>query len=194
MTPKYLAGFFGYPSSLSKGLFIQNKFSHLVTGIEVIHIQHYGLQKSPENKNDEILEFKSKIKECTKFRSDERRALRKSFEKNMNTIWERLYDIISNFDFLDRETASLIILDIVDIRNEIMHYGGIKNNNSRFSDSIIIKFIGILEMLSVISVMFVSGVEKEIIKKIYMESSFYYYPRNLYEGYKRNKVWDLILS
>ncbi|MEN3168617.1 HEPN domain-containing protein [Gluconobacter sp. OJB] len=101
---------------------------------------------------------------------------------------ERLYDIISNFDFLDRETASSIILDIVDIRNEIMHYGGIKNNNSRFSDSIIIKFIGILEMLSVISVMFVSGVEKEIIKKIYMESSFYYYPRNLYEGYKRNKV------
>ncbi|MEN3168618.1 hypothetical protein [Gluconobacter sp. OJB] len=86
MTPKYLAGFFGYPSSLSKGLFIQNKFSHLVTGLEVIHIQHYGLQKSPENKNDEILEFKSKIKECTKFRSDERRALRKSFEKNMNTI------------------------------------------------------------------------------------------------------------
>jgi len=88
------------------------------------------------------------------------------------------------FEFFDKKTGQTIINNIVDIRNEIMHYGGLKNIESKFSNSEIIKLLSILEVLNIFSIMHVCGIDEEIIYKIYNDSSLYYHPRRIYEGYR----------
>lgn len=187
LAPDYLAGFFGYPASFSKGLFIQNRFSQLVTGLEALHTCRYGRYKEAEDRDSDIEKFVAKLRDCTTFNSPERSSLKYFFkERYKYSLRERLVKLVEELDFLDLTAGKIIMKDVSDVRNELMHSGSLKKGSS-FSTGTIVRFNYILEMISVLSIMLVTGMEKDIISKIYIDGLFFHHPRVLYESYSKKK-------
>lgn len=180
----YLSGFYAYTSLFVSGGFHETKFASCISGLEALHTKDFGKYKISKSK-DQLKEiFRRKLIDCTSFNKKERNAILSTYQKKYEfSLEERLNELISDMDFFDKDKIGKIIKDAISVRNDIAHYGGIRDINSKFTSKDITFLLEIFRMIYLFSIMKVIGVPKETISFLYNFSAELGGPKGCYETY-----------
>lgn len=180
---KYLGGFYLFPSSLIKGLFVEHKFSNLVCGLESLHTNYFG--KNYNVNEEKIKHIQQELKNISSLNCRDRKRIIHSIKYSMSpNLQSRLYDFFKCiYDNYNEEKLNELLNEIVNIRNKIMHYGGPQNIGDAYSVQRIALLNLSLAPIYICSVLWIIGIKKELIKNIFLNSPALFEGRVLLEQY-----------
>lgn len=180
----YLSGFYSYTSLFVNGGFNETRFASCISGLEAIHTKDFGKYKIKKSRDDIKRTFKEKLIDCTLFDNKERSAILYNYNKKYEfNLGERLKELTSEMDFFDKKKIDRIIENAVSVRNDIAHYGGIRDVNSIFTNKDVTFLLEIFRMIYLFSIMKVIGVDKKTISCLYNSSPDLGGPKICYETY-----------
>lgn len=179
----YLSGFYLYPSSLIRGIFVEQQFSNIVCGLEALHTHRYG--KNPDIDEEKLSHIKDELRKATSLNSRDRQKIIDSIKYNMKpNLKKRLLDLFHEiYDDYNEKKLNDFLDDVIESRNTIMHYGGPRSTDDPYSVQRIQLLSLSLTPIYVCSVLRIVGIKKEFIKNIFLKSPALYEGRSLLEQY-----------